>query len=68
MPHLDVMSKVFAIILGICFVALGSATLLLSSGPDFPIIRGSLFMVVGIACFFYRELQGKRKIDEDETS
>ena len=51
------MSKAFAIVLGICFTALGLATLFFAiEDPSiYRFVVGPLFFVTGIACFFYRE-------------
>jgi hypothetical protein len=51
------MSNAFACVLGVCFVALGLAECFLAfSGPAiFSLFIGSLFLVTGIACFFYRK-------------
>ena len=49
------MSKAFAVVLGICFLALGVATLLfaLQRPSAYSLLAGPLFCVTGIACFLY---------------
>jgi hypothetical protein len=51
------MTKAFAVVLGLCFIALGSGRLFLSPGHErgYGLVTGVLFIVVGIACLFNRQ-------------
>ncbi len=59
------MSKVFAVVLGICFVALGLATLCFAwQRPTiYGLAVGPLFLVAGVACFFHRGSPNRRRPD-----
>lgn len=50
------MTKPFAVIIGVCFIALGFGRLALLQGHEgvYGILIISLFIVAGIACLFYR--------------
>jgi hypothetical protein len=59
----DHMSRAFAIVLGISFVAAGLAKTFLASTPRDPtdIIFAPLFLGTGIACFFHRNSASRRQ-------
>ncbi len=54
------MSRSFAIVLGVCFVALGLAKIFFAFDRPFiyDVIVGPLFLVTGAACFFHRDSAG----------
>ena len=50
------MTRTLAIILGLCFTALGLARLIFLSGHHgvYDLVSGIVFIIAGIVCFFHR--------------